>query len=165
MAKQRKEILDTMRKITKPGKQVMKEMALNLSRQRTFIVDSGASFHMASRRSLSASEKKTIKSCAPIPINTANGVIYVKQEVRVNVHELGIHVWAYILDADVALLSLGLLCSEESGWRYNWEPGELPTLTKGNKVVTCPTSHNVPTLYNTSSSRDSADAGGGLPCS
>ena len=95
-----------------------------------------------------------------IPINTANGVIHVKQEVKVYVQELGIHVWAYILDGDVALLSLGLLCSEDGGWRYNWEPGQLPTLSKGKRVVTCPTSHNVPTLYNTSSSKASDDAGG-----
>ena len=64
------------------------------------------------------------------------------------------------MDGDVALLSLGLLCSEEGGWSYNWKPGQLPTLSKGTRVVSCPTSHNVPTLYNTSSSNSSNDAGG-----
>ena len=42
---------------------------------REFIVDSGASFHMVSKESLSKKEKKTIKETTPIPINTANGVI------------------------------------------------------------------------------------------
>ena len=64
-AKEKKEILDTMWKLSKTEAEKVSQ-ALNFQRQRTFIVDSGASFHMASRRSLSASEKKTIKSCAPL---------------------------------------------------------------------------------------------------
>ena len=122
-AKERKEILDTMWKISE-GEAKKISQALNLKRQRTFIVDIGASFHMFSRRSLSAAEKNTLKDTVPLPINTANDIIYVKKEVRVYVQELGIHVWAYILEGDVALLSLGLLCSEEGGWSYNWNPGQ-----------------------------------------
>ena len=153
--------MDIMWKVSKAESKKVSQ-ALNLKRQRMFIVDSGASFHMASRKSLTVSERKTIKDTAPIPINTADGIIYVKKEVKVYVHELGIHVWAYILESDVALLSLGLLCSEGGGWSYNWEPGQLPTLTKGKKVVIFPTSHNAPTIC-TSSSKSSNDPGGD-PC-
>ena len=70
--------MDAMWKVSEAEAKKISQ-ALNVKHQRMFIVDSGASFHMASRKSLTASERKTIKDTAPIPINTANGIIYVKK--------------------------------------------------------------------------------------
>ena len=82
----------------------------------------------------------------PIPITTANGEVKIHVQVRVYVRELGISVWAYVLDCDVAVLSLGMLCDEE-GFTYNWVPNEAPTLTKDDFKVTCYPSHNVPIIF------------------
>ena len=49
--------------------------------------------------------------------------------VKVYIRELAIFVWAYVLDCDVAVLSLGMLCDEE-GFTYYWTPGSPPTLEK-----------------------------------
>ena len=62
----------------------------------------------------------------PIPITTANGEVEAHAQVRVYVKELAIFVWAYVLDCDVAVLSLGMLCDEEFV-TYNWVPNRPPT--------------------------------------
>ena len=82
----------------------------------------------------------------PIPITTANGEVKIHAQVRVSVKELCIFVWAYVLDCDVAVLSLGMLCDEE-GFTHQWVPNTPPTLTKGDFQVTCYPSHNVPIIF------------------
>lgn len=82
----------------------------------------------------------------PIPITTANGEVKVHAQVRVFVKELGIYVWAYVLDCDVAVLSLGMLCDEE-GFTYQWVPNSPPTLVKDDFSVTCYPSNNVPVIF------------------
>ena len=54
--------------------------------------------------------------------------------------------WAYVLDCDVAVLSLGMLCDEE-GVTYSWVPNDPPTLIKDDCKVTCYPSHNVPIIF------------------
>ena len=80
-----------------------------------------------------------------IPITTANGEVVVTHQCQVCVQELGIFVWAYILDCSAAVLSLGLLC-DEHGFSYIWHPRQPPYLAKGDFKVTCFPSHNVPIL-------------------
>ena len=82
----------------------------------------------------------------PIPITTANGEVKINAQVRVFVKELCIFVWAYVLDCDVAVLSLGMLCDEE-GFMYQWVPNTPPTLTKDGFRVICYPSHNVPVIF------------------
>ena len=82
----------------------------------------------------------------PIPITTANGEVKIHAQVRVYVKELCIFVWAYVLDCDVAVLSLGMLCDEE-GFTYKWVPNTPPTLTKDDFSVTCYPSNNVPVIF------------------
>ena len=82
----------------------------------------------------------------PIPITTANGEVKVHAQVRVYVKELEIYVWAYVLDCDVAVLSLGMLCDEE-GFTYQWVPNLPPTLVRDDFSVTCYPSNNVPIIF------------------
>ena len=82
----------------------------------------------------------------PIPITTANGEVKVHAQVRVYVKELEIYVWAYVLDCDVAVLSLGMLCDEE-GFTYQWIPNLPPTFVKDDFTVTCYPSNNVPIVF------------------
>ena len=82
----------------------------------------------------------------PIPITTANGEVKVHAQVRVYVKELEIYVWAYVLDCDVVVLSLGMLCDEE-GFTYQWVPNWPPTLVKDDFTVTCYPSNNVPIVF------------------
>ena len=82
----------------------------------------------------------------PIPITTANGEVKIHAQVYVYVKELCIYVWAYVLDCDVAVLSLGMLCDDE-GFTYQWVANTPPTLTKDGFTVTCYPSHNVPVIF------------------
>ena len=82
----------------------------------------------------------------PIAITTANGEVEIHAQVRAYVKELGIYVWAYVLDCDVAVLSLGMLCDEE-GFTYQWVANSPPTLTKDDFSVTCYPSNNVPVIF------------------
>jgi hypothetical protein len=136
---------------------------------RNYIVDSGASFHLVSLDSLNAKEQATMKSDGkPIPITTANGEIKIQKQVRVYVKELDIFVWAYVLDGDVAVLSLGMLCDDE-GFTYSWVPNRPPTLTRDGLTVTCHPSHNVPVIFPAASAEgnpeddDTSDSEAGMP--
>ena len=82
----------------------------------------------------------------PIPITTANGEVKIHAQVRVYVKELCIFVWAYVIECDVAVLSLGMLCDEE-GFTYKWVPNTPPTLTRGDFQVPCYPSHNDPVIF------------------
>jgi hypothetical protein len=120
---------------------------LNNPGPRRYIVDSGASFHLVSKETLSEEEQGTISPLEdPIPIQTANGEVVVSETCRIYVHELGIYLRAHLLDCTVAVLSLGLLCDKE-GYSYSWRPKEPPFLSKGKTKVVCYPNHNVPFLF------------------
>ena len=92
---------------------------------RSFIVDRGASYHLISRRYLTAKEKKSIYALeAPIPLQTASDVVIAKEGVEVYVRELKASIPAPVLDKVPPVDSLGKLCTE-SGFRYIWE-GPVP---------------------------------------
>ena len=62
--------------------------------EREFVVDSGASMHMISKKDLSDAEMDTLtKSCSPTIVITANGEVQTHEEATVYVKEL-----EYILD-------------------------------------------------------------------
>ena len=59
--------------------------------EREFVVDSGASMHMISKKDLSDAEMDTLtKSCSPAIVITANGEVQTHEEAIVYVKELDI---------------------------------------------------------------------------
>ena len=80
----------------------------------------------------------------PIPITTANGEVKIHAQVYVYVQELCIFVWAYVLDCECSVLSLGMLCDDEG---FTYVANTPPTLTKDGFTVTCHPSHNVPVIF------------------
>ena len=116
-------------------------------RPRRYIVDSGASFHLVDPRTLTKKEQSTIEDIeTPIPVDTANGEVIVRQRCRVKVIELNLEVWAFLHEDTVCVLSLGLLVDRD-GFTYHWRPGKAPELKKGSFVVSCAPHYNVPFIY------------------
>ena len=116
------------------------------SKDEKYIVDSGASFHLADSATLNRKERKTLyKLESPIPINTANGEITIEYGCAVYVKELKIEVAALCYPDAPRILSAGKLCSE-NGYSFVMESGEVPYLTKNGIRVYCPSIHNVPTV-------------------
>ena len=95
--------------------------------EREFVVDSGASMHMISKKDLSNAEMDTFtKSCCPTIVITANGEVQTHEEAIVYVTELDIFLTMKVLDNTPALLSLGKLC-DENGHPYEWINGQKTT--------------------------------------
>ena len=67
-------------------------LASNLKlEEREFVVDSGASMHMISKKDLNDAEMDTLtKSCSPTTVITANGEVQTHEEATVCVKELDI---------------------------------------------------------------------------
>ena len=81
--------------------------------EREFVVDSGASMHMISKKDLSKAEMDTLtKSCSPTIVITANGEVQTHEEAIVYVKELDIFLTMKVLENTPAVLSLGKLCDE-----------------------------------------------------
>ena len=82
--------------------------------EREFVVDSGASMHMISKKDLSEAEMDTLtKSCSPTIVITANGEVQTHEEAIVYVKELDIFLTMKVLENTPAVLSLGKLCDEK----------------------------------------------------
>ena len=76
--------------------------------EREFVVDSGASMHMISKKDLSNAEMDTLtKSCSPTIVITANAEVQTHEEAIVYVKELDIFLTTKVLDNTPAVLSLG----------------------------------------------------------
>ena len=98
--------------------------------EREFVVDSGASMHMISKKDLSNAEMDTLtKSCSPTIVITANGEVQTHEEAIVYVKELDIFLTMKVLENTPAVLSLGKLC-DENGYSYEWINGQKPHLIK-----------------------------------
>ena len=92
--------------------------------EREFVVDSGASMQMLSRKDLSSDEMETLRrSRNPTTVVTANGEVQTNEEAQVFVHDLDLIVTVQLLEDTPALLSLGKLC-EEHGYTYEWTSGK-----------------------------------------
>ena len=112
--------------------------------EREFVVDSGVSMHMMSKKDLSSEEIRTVKrSRNPTAVLTANGEVHTYEEAQVFVHDLNQFVRVQLLEETPAILSLGKLCKNH-GYSYEWVSGQEPQLTKNDKNIICKTDHLVP---------------------
>ena len=92
--------------------------------EREFVVDSGASMHMISKKDLNSAEMDTLtKSCSPTIVITANGEVQTHEEATVYVKELDVFLTMKVLENAPAVLSLGKLC-DENGYSYEWINGQ-----------------------------------------
>ena len=95
--------------------------------EREFVVDSGASMHMISKKDLSDAEMDTLtKSRSPTIVITANGEVQTHEEATVHVKELDIFLTMKVLENTPAVLSVGKLC-DENGYSYEWINGQKTT--------------------------------------
>ena len=114
--------------------------------EREFVVDSGASMHMISKKDLNDAEMDTLtKSCSPTIVITANGEVHMLEEATVYVKELDIFLTLKVLENTPAVLSLGKLC-DENGYSYDWINGQKPHLIKDGIRKICNTENFVPIL-------------------
>ena len=112
--------------------------------EREFVVDSGASMHMISKKDLSDAEMDTLtKSCSPTIVITANGEVQTQEEAIVYVKELGTFLTMKVLENTPAVLSLAKLC-DENGYSYEWINGQKPLLIKDGIRIICNTENFVP---------------------
>ena len=112
--------------------------------EREFVVDSGASMHMISRKDLSKAEMDTLtKSCSPTKVITANGEVQTHEEAILYVKEFDIFLTMKVLENTPAVLSLGKLC-DENGYSYEWINGQKPHLIKDGIRIICNTENFVP---------------------
>ena len=122
--------------------------------EREFVVDSGASMHMISKKDLSDAEMDTLtKSCSPTIVITANGEVQTHEEAIVYVKELDIFLTIKVLENTPAVLSLGKLC-DEKGYSYEW-------INNNGIRIPCNTENFVPIVVpglstNSSSGSDSS---------
>ena len=128
--------------------------------EREFVVDSGASMHMISKKDLSKAEMDTLtKSCSPTIVITANGEVQTQtqEEAIVYVKELDIFLPMKVLENTPAVLSLGKLC-DENEYSYEWINGQKPHLIKDGIRIICKTENFVPIVVPGLSSSSSASS-------
>ena len=126
--------------------------------EREFIVDSGASMHMISKKDLSNVEMDILtKSCSPTTVITASGEVQTHEEAFVYVKELDIFLIMKVFDNTPAVLSLGKLC-DENGYSYEWINGQKPHLIKDGIRIVGNTENFVPIVVPGLSSSSSASS-------
>ena len=127
-------------------------------KEREFVVDSGASMHMVSKRDFNKAELETVRiSKNPTMVMTASGEVPAKEEATVYVRELDLFVTVMFLENTLAVLSLGILC-EEFGYCCHWTSGQKPHLIKKSKKFHCDTSNHVPFVIPGLSTRSSTSS-------
>ena len=103
--------------------------------EQEFVVDSGASAHMLSKKDSSSAELETLrKSRNHTMAITVNGEVQPNEEAQVYVHDFELFVTVQILDDTPGVLSSGKL-SEEHGYTCEWAAGQKPHLTKSGKRI------------------------------
>ena len=127
--------------------------------EREFVVDSGASMHMISKKDLSDAEMDTLtKSCSPTIVITAIGEVQTQEEAIVYVKELDTFLTMKVLENTPAVLSLGKRC-DENGYSYEWINGSKPHIIKDGIRIICNTENFgpivVPGLTSSSSTSSS----------
>ena len=112
--------------------------------EREFVVDSGSSMHMISKKDFNSAEMDTLtKSCSPTIVTTANGEVQTHEEAIVYVKELEKFLTMKVLKNTPAVLSLGKLC-DENGYSYEWINGQKPHLIKNGIRIQCNIENFVP---------------------
>ena len=111
--------------------------------EREFVVDSGASMHLISKKDLISAEMDTLtKSCSPTIVITANGEVQTHEEATVYVKELNIFLNVKVLQNTPAVLSLGKLC-DENGHSYEWINAQKQHLIENGVRIQCNTENFV----------------------
>ena len=112
--------------------------------EREFVVDSGASMHMVSKKDLDSAELETVRtSRSPTTVLSANGEVQTGEEATVYVKELELFVTVMLLDETPAVRSLRKHC-EDHGFLFHWTNGQKPHLTQNGKITDCNISNYVP---------------------
>ena len=112
--------------------------------EREFVVDSGASMHMVSKRDLNPAELETMgTSRSPTVVMTANGEVQTREEGMESVEELDSFVTVMLLEETPAVLFGRKLC-EDHGCTYHWISGQKPHLIRVGKRIDCNMSNCVP---------------------
>ena len=113
--------------------------------ERDFVVDSGASMHMVSKKELCSEEMDTLKKVQNLHcgIDCQWRSAHIREEAQVFVHDLILFVTVQLLEETIAVLSLGKLC-EDHGYSYEWVSGQKPRLTKEVKTIMRKTDNLVP---------------------
>ena len=103
--------------------------------EREFVIDSGASMHMVTKKDLNSAELETLRtSRCPTTVMTANGEVQTKEEATTNVKELDLFVKVMFLEETPAVLSLEKLCKDHG---YHWISGQKPHLIRNGKSTIC----------------------------
>ena len=111
--------------------------------EREFVVDSGASMHMARKKDLNSAELETMRmSRNPTTVMTANGEVQTRQDATVFVKELELFVTLMLLEETPTVLSLGKLC-EDHGYNFHWT-SQKPHLIKNGRKIDGNTANYVP---------------------
>ena len=114
------------------------------SRRREFVVDSGASMHVVSKKDLNSAELETRRtSRSPTTVMTANGEVQTREEATVYVKQLDLFVKVMFLEETPAVLSLGNLC-EGHGYTHHRTSSQKPHLIRNGKRIDCNISNKVP---------------------
>ena len=93
------------------------------SEERDFVVDSGSSMHMISKRDLNSAELETMRtSGSPTTVMTADGEVQTREEATVHVKQLDLFVQVMLLEESPAVLSFEKFC-EDHGYTYHWISG------------------------------------------
>ena len=134
-------------------------LASNLQlEERDFVVDSGASMHMISKKDSSDAEMDTLtKSCSPTIVITANGEVQTHEEAIVYVKELDMFLTMEVLKNTPAVLSHGKLF-DENGYSHEWIKVQKPHLIKKGIRIPCNTENFVPIVVPGLSSSSSASS-------
>ena len=112
--------------------------------EREFVVDSGASMHMISKKDFNSADMETVTtSRSPLTVFTANGEVQTHEEATVYVKELDIFLTMKVPEDTPAVLSLGKLC-DEHGYSYEWINGRKPHLILNGIRIQCNTENFVP---------------------
>ena len=112
--------------------------------EKEFVVDSGASMHMISKKDLNSAELETMTtSGSPMTVFAANGEVQTNEEATVFVRKLDIFLTIKLLEDTPAVLSLVKL-RDEHGYLYEWTNCQNPHLIKNGIRVLCNTENFVP---------------------
>ena len=104
------------------------------NKDRTHIVDSGASLRMMGISSLTPKEKRTIRKSSVISdIQSANSM-------TVSDKEIGIHLWVNLVEDSTRV---GRHCSD-LGYAFSWPSGGTSKLVKGKRVIECGIDNFIP---------------------
>ena len=112
-------------KFHSPAEEWVLPVASQELEEREFVVDSGGSMHMVSKRDLNSAELETMRtSRSPTTVMTANGEVrpIVKRRKMSNN-------WTYSWQLCFLKRHLGKLC-EDRGFSYHWTSSQEPHLTK-----------------------------------